>query len=211
MKIDNTLFTPFDFTLRCVVLFIELACFALVYLGIPSGTWSFTWVFHHELSSLDDSLLQPGQIRETSIYLTSLSLLLPMIIWGIIPYCSLNVIFPPRIRLCADITLFLLEIMSVSFCVRVISIVLTWWTRLQSAGLWRAASQCERLAIFLGLVVFIALILNILLLSVLLFDRPAIVRQVINEGREQSQRFLNHLGMRGLTSIKDEKATTVSV
>jgi hypothetical protein len=211
MKIGDTYLTPLDFIFRCVLLFIELAFFALVLLGIPGGIYYFTWVVCHELSSLGDTLPQPDQVRETGIYLIFLSILLPVIIWGTVPYCSLNVHFRPRIRRHADTALFLLEIITISLCIRVISIVLTLGPHLQSAGHWHAAGQCEGLAIFLGFVILLKLVANVILLSLLLFDRPKIIRQMINEGRQQSRRLLVYAGMEVTITVDDDKLVAVLV
>jgi hypothetical protein len=202
MKVLDIQYTPLELTLRAIALFVEMVFLALIFLGIPIGTWYFTWDIDNQISPLGGSVVQISLIKEARAYLGFLSLYLPWTIWFTLPYCSVNILFSPKVRRCADFALFLLEVLSTCFSGRVISIVLAWLPRLQSASLWREVVWCQTLVGLLSFVLFISLVGNSVLLSLLLSNRPKIARQIIDEGREQAQKLI-----RKIIEVEEEKIT----
>ncbi|EXL38990.1 hypothetical protein FOCG_18384 [Fusarium oxysporum f. sp. radicis-lycopersici 26381] len=193
MKALDIQYTLLELTLRAFALFVEMVFLALISLGIPIGTWYFTWDIDNEISPLAGSVVQISLLKEARAYLGFLSLFLPWIIWLTLPYCSVNVLFSPKVRLCADFALFLLEVLSTCFSGRLISIVMAWLRCLRTASLWREVVWCQALIGLLSFVLFVSLVGNSVLLSLLLSNQPKIARQIISEGRERAQKFIKKI------------------
>lgn len=165
-----------EYSLRIILLVVELVVLAVLYFGIP-GANIYLWWFSFQK-------LQLQEFRFATEWLVCQifqTLFVTLTIWVAVPYYSIRDLLSAHVRMCVSAT-FQVAFSAYSLSTgAAITTMWLWHIDSESAGMDELASQCQAIATFLLVVWCLALLLFVIFLFYESFGFPGPMEQMFSE------------------------------